>query len=211
MLLERLDEVTATVSLAEDVNFLKVLKQHCALPTAESFTEYDELLKVYTNHAEKFVDKHMGVPYRPKQFRLNLSATPIANSSTPTRALDVFNQPFTTIRLPFGPIDTDPEVVYVDVDDDETAITEFTVAGQFSHSPEIILKKAFVWPTVELGPYPIRVTFTTSANKTNDTQLLAIHMLASYCYRNPEGMGEEVPQVGSHFWAMITSEKESFL
>ena len=217
ILLERLPDGTPLLSLADSVSgaaFLALAKRHCALPVDATVTEFDLQVAMYVDAAEKFIDAHSNCPFRPHQFRLNLSGLNCHPEGSAERSVDAFGRPFKSIRLPFGPVTATP--VITNTADDGTVTTfasptDFTFWGGYSLKPEIVFNTLLTWPTSDITPYPYRVTFTTANNASDPCQKLAIMMLTGYYFRNPEGMGDEVPDVGSAFWAMVNSLKRGLL
>lgn len=199
-------------ALTDDPNFLSLFKQHCALPSSVQFTSKDLLLELYVSAAETYIDKFC-CPYRPRQIRLNLCGTS-ESSGASKRAVNFYGRQFSGIRLPFGPILETPVVSFIDDEGNTTEFVEgddFFFTGGYSLRPEINFTYAVEWPCLYKQPYPFRVEFTSGADRENLLQKMAIMMLGSYYFRNPDAMGEETPNVGAEFRAVLSSLQASFL
>lgn len=176
-------------SLGDDAAFLLLTKKHCGLPADASWTELDSNLKLLLDAAESFVDNLCSCQFRPRTFVLYLSPTDQAKNS-PRTAVDMTGCRFTSIKLPKSPI-SEATVEFLNVDDSSfTEVTDFRIIAPNSHSPEIVFNRDVVLPNTD-KPYPVQVTFTTTANKTNSLQKMAILTLVDFFFKNPESFAKQ--------------------
>ena len=199
---------------------LALFKRHCALPSDSTWTEADAQLSLYLDNAEEIIEEMTGTPYRPHSYTLDLQSLnssvwlslPMAFSSF---GVSLPMTRFTGVRLPVFPID--PESVTFSFTDDEGTSgsfvngTDFKVKGAATRSPEVIMMAGIEWPSTGLQPYPFTIGWDCPAGFKPSTSLMAIMQYASYLYRNPEGMGQEVPDMGQAFWGTISLLSGTFL
>lgn len=212
-LLEQMPDPAELPSLRENAAILALFKRHCALPDDASWTEADLQLGHYLDTAEAEIDKLVSCPFRPRSFKLHLSPTQSYGASA-AAAINPYGCRFSSIRLPKGPISTASlEVVTVDADLVETAVasTNYSVVGERTIHPEIVFLSTYSFPSFST-PYPVKVSFDTSADADNLSQLNCILSLASYFYRNPEALQlTQLPAQDHAFWSMIFNLQGSHL
>lgn len=220
--LTKLADSPALASLAT-VNggaLLALLKRHCALPSDTSWTEADAQLGMYLDAAESFIDQITGTPYRSHSYTLDLQT--LNRSTLLALPVDISGRwislpvaRFTAVRLPVFPV-TANTVTFTWLDNDGNTGsfvngTDFKVKGASTRSPEIIMMSDITWPNTGLVPYPFTISFSSPAGFDPNTSLMAIMQYASYLYRNPEGMGQEVADMGQAFWGCVSLLSGSFL
>lgn len=214
MIVSRLPPEGAFVSLAASVDFLNLIKVHCTVPVDEAITELDETLKLYCDTAEQFIDKYTNTPCRQASYELRLCNTIAFDGQTPRRPVDVFGSRFQAVYIPHGPIDPDELVVtFTDDDGDVTVLvpnTDYELVGERTSKPEIVFLPAMSWPSGS-HPYPYTIEYTTANTEPTPIHKTAILLLICYYHRNPEGLGDEVPNAGSSFWALVNSMRINFL
>lgn len=221
MLLERLPDSLS--SLAADATFLTMLKRNCSLPPDPSWTEADTTLQMYTDAAEAWIDFFTGTTFRPRNFNLTVQyVRPSQLVSIPSEisgrwyVLPIGR--FSTITLPVRPVTTAPTIAWAKDDAGASGSfvlgTDYVFTGGQSVTPEITFLPISpnAWPMVGTVPWPFVISFTTAAN-TNlvAIQKLAIMQLASYYYHNPQGMGEDTPDLEGGFWGLLSALDGSWL
>lgn len=181
--------VESFTSLGDEADFLLLAKKHCGLPADASWTELDDNIKLLIDSAESFIDDLCSCQFRPRSFVLYLSPTS-QTVNTPASAVDMCGQRFSAIKLPKSPV-SEVDVEFLNVEDDDfTSVTDFRLIAGNSHSPEIVFSRDVVLPQTS-KPYPVQVTFTTSANKTNVCQKMAILTLTDFFFKNPESFAKQ--------------------
>lgn len=192
---ERLPD--SLTSLGEDAAFLRLLKQHCALPDDPTYTTRDALLSMYLDHAERFIDEMSGSVFRPRNYRIHLANEALCN--------------WNVIRLPLGPVAELTSFGWTDNDADTGSLTlndDFSLVGREVH---LLPENALLDITTNLVPYPLTLTLSTSGDESNPIQKVCICQLACHCYKNPEAMGESIPDLGQAFYSTLSSLTPSFL
>ena len=199
---------------------LALLKRHCALPSDSSWTEADAMLAMYLDVAEAWVDEVTGCSYRGHAYTLDLQALSNTAISTLPRGISSYwlGLPiarFSAIRFPVFPV-TVPLTSFGWTDNDGTTGTftegtDFVVEGALTRAPELIMLPNVEWPETGLVPYPFRISFQAGSSSRPELQKMAILQYASYLYRNPEGMGQEVPNMGQAFWGIISLLSGTYL
>ena len=220
MLLERLTD--SLPSLGADAPTLLLMKNNCALPNDSSWTELDSTLSLLLDAAEEFIDWQTGTTYRPRNFRLTVRS--VHESQLVSIPSEITGRwyvlpvgKFCTVRLPVRPVTTAPTITWTDNLGNTgtfTLNTDFTFQGGLSLTPEITFLPVTPtsWPETGLVPWPFVFTFSTVAgNQQPNLHKLAIVQLAAYYYRNPQAMGQDVPDMGQGFWGMLTQLKGDFL
>lgn len=190
----------ASLGTVESGAFLALFKRHCALPSDSSWTEADAQLSAYLDMAERYVDAITGTPYRTHSYVLDIQPDVSCLSS---------------IKLPIFPI-TAGTVTLSWTDNDGVSgsfvnNTDFKIRGASTRLPEIFLQSDVEWPATDLVSYPFSVGFTSPAGFDSHLSKMAIIEYASYLYRNPEGMGQEVANMGQQFWGLISLLSGTFL
>jgi hypothetical protein len=189
-----------SLGVVESGAFLALFKRHCALPSDVTWTEADVQLSAYLDMAERYVDAITGTPYRPHSYILDIQP-------------DV--SCLTSIKLPIFPI-TPNDVTVSWTDNDGvtgsfTNGTDFLIRGELTRSPEIFFQPNVDWPATEQVTYPFSVGFDSPAEFDSHLSKMAILEYASYLYRNPEGMGQEVANMGQQFWGLISLLSGTYL
>lgn len=182
-----------SLSVVESGAFLALFKRHCALPSDATWTEADAQLSAYLDTAERYVDAITGTPYRPHSYILDIQPDVSCLSS---------------IKLPIFPITANSVTVGWTDNDGATGSfangTDFLIRGELTRSPEIFFQPNVDWPATEQVTYPFSVEFDSPAEFDAHLSKMAILEYASYLYRNPEGMGQEVANMGQQFWGLIS-------
>lgn len=217
-LLERQPDSLTSLGLVAPT--LAMFKQHCGLPDDPAWTEQDLRLGLLLDAAERYLDLNTGTTYRARNFTLTVQE--IRDSEVVSIASEVTGRwytipvgRFTRIRLPCRPVTGTPTIVWTDnagVTGSFVLGTDFVFTGGKSLTPEItfLATSPTSWPSTGLVPWPFVVTFSTAANTlTPEIHLLAILMLASHFFRNPQGM-VDVPHDGI-FGSLFTSLQGDFL
>jgi hypothetical protein len=196
-----LQQEGSLTSLEEEEDLLRLFKQHCALPDDPDWVERDALLGMYLDAAEAWIDHHTGTTFRAKEFTLKLERTVCFND-------------YHAIRLPVRPID---EVSFEWTDDNGDTgtfsdTTDYLLAGKETLTPEIIFlpDSTFTDISVENVPYPFVINITTLPDP-NLSHKLCILQLASYYYKNPEAMGETIPNMSQAFFSVLNGIAGSLL
>lgn len=211
-------------SLGADANFLSDFKYHCNLIPNPAWTELDRTLSRYLDAAEKVIDLDYGTTYRARNFQLRIQ-NPIAPGTWVNYAVDRLSARYyslpaswcSAIRLPCRFLNATPVVAYTDQDGVTGTFvegTDFVFVGGQSLTPEItwLPSSQQTFPNLGNVPWPLTVTFSTVANtQSAPNQALAILTLGAYFYRNPEGMGVGVEDLGSGFEALVGPLQGSFL
>lgn len=210
----------ASLGAAEGGALLALLKRHAALPSDSSWTEADAQLSEYLDIAESVIEKMTGTPYRSHNYTLDLHtlnqsvllALPIDISG---HWLSLPVAKFTAVRLPVFPV-TKASVAFTWLDNygnagSFTNGTDFIVRGEGTRTPEVIFKQGIVWPETGLVPYPFTLAWTSPGGFDPHLWKSCLLQYASYLYRNPEGMGQEVADMGQHFWGAISLLSGTFL
>lgn len=192
-------------SLGDDSAFMLQVKQTAGLPADESWTELDANLKMYLNAAEDFIDNLVVLPYRPTPYILHLSPTS-CSANAPQASVDMRGRAFSSIKLPKAPV-LDSDITVEFLEDDDVTYTEcdtWRLVGGSSLSPEILFSRDVSLPNV-IQPFPVRVSFTTSANQTNALQKMAILILTDFFFKNPEAMAKQsTTGIPGMFWDILT-------
>lgn len=220
MLLER--QTDSVPSLGTLSGLLLLFKQHCALPPDDAWTEMDNYLGNLLDTAEQFIDWETGTTYRPRNFVLTVKQ--VHESQLVSIPSEITGRwyvlpvgRFCAVRLPVRPVIVAPTITWTDNLGNTGAFvlgTDFVFTGGQSLSPEVTFLPVTptTWPEVGLVPWPFIFTFSSVANtQTPLLQLNAILQLAAYYFRNPEGMGLGVQDLGGGLQGLIYSLKGDFL
>ena len=199
---------------------LALFKRHCGLPSDTSWTEADLQLGLYLDAAEEVVEEMTGTPYRSHSYTLDLQS--LNRSVLLSLPLDISGRwislpmaKFTAVRLPVFPVTPSSVTLSYTNNDGTTGSfvngTDFVVKGASTRTPEVVIKSGVIWPETGLQPYPFTIGWTSPAGFKPATYQMALLEYASYIYRNPEGMGQEVADMGQAFWGAISLLSGSFL
>lgn len=203
MLLERVpDELE---SIGEDADVLTDFKYHASLETNPDWTEADSLIKTMLLSAEAMIDGLSSAPYRTRTWIMSLDDLEWCCH----KRLYLF-------KFPVRPLTED--LVTVDWKDRNgdtgtyTEVTDFTVYGRNSLSPEAYFPVGFRRPWTHQVPYPYTVSFKNAAQTAlQGPAQLAIFELAAYYFRNPEAMSDKQPNAGKIFQANLDILKAGML
>jgi hypothetical protein len=199
---------------------LALLKRHAALPSDSTWTEADVQLSAYLDIAEAVIEKMTGTPYRSHSYMLEMAT--LQRSVLVALPIDISGYwlslpvaKFTAVRLPVYPV-TASSVTFSWIDDDGNAGsfvngTDFVVKGAGSRSPELVFMSNITWPYTGLVPYPFTIQWTSPGTSEPAMWESCLLQYATYLYRNPEGMGQEVAAMGQHFWGLVSLLSGTFL
>lgn len=210
----------ASLATISSGSLLALFKRHAALPSDASWTEADLQLGMYLDNAEEMIEELTGTPYRPHIYTLDLQS--LNRSVLMSLPVDISGRwislpmaRFTAVRLPVFPVVPDTVTFSYTNNDGTTGSfvygTDFKVKGANTRSPEVIMMSNILWPETGLQPYPFTIGWHCPAGFKPQTNLMAIMQYAAYLYRNPEGMGQEVPDMGQAFWGAVSILSGSFL
>lgn len=226
MLVERVTDPTdSQTSLGADGAFLSSFKWQCALPVSDTWTEADAYLCGLIDAAEEWVDFITGTTLRPRNYKATVHHVHKSESlSIVSPGFGIngcwYELPigrFSSIVLPHRPIVANPAISWTDNNGNTGSLvygTDFTFAGGSSATPTIAFLplSSTSWPETGEVPFPYVITYATTADvRLPKVHQQAIMQLAAYYFRNPEGMGQAVPQLGIGFDGLLTALQGSFL
>ncbi len=179
--------------LEQLTDLLPLLKQHCALPDDESWTERDTLLLSYLDAAERYIDEQTGCLFRQRQFQMHLSSICFAKGS---------------FRLPVFPVEID-SFSWIDSDGETGTLTVDVDYSKVGSTISLLPENVLLSLNTSGVPFPYTIAMTGTATGNNPLQQLSILTLATSYYKNPEGIGKQ--ELSSQLQALLDSLRESFL
>lgn len=226
MLVERVTDPTGSqTSLGADGAFLTAFKWQCALPVSNTWTEADAYLCGLIDAAEEWIDFITGTTFRPRNYKATVHHVQKSESISiisPTfgicgRWYELPVGRFSSIILPHRPIIANPTISWTDNNNQTGTLTygtDYVLAGGASATPTIAFLplSATAWPETAEVPFPYVISYATTADvRLPKVHQQAVMQLGAYYFRNPQGMGQEVPRLGVGFDGLLTSLQGSFL